>query len=307
MSDRPGIWLPDEPTVPDDLRASADIELRYEDIAQDGRVMLLAMPHTVGMVVWRNLLEKHQGARAAMRAGMIPVLTRLVAEGTDTTLSVRKPTHFTGCYQLAHSVDAAGEVNRLVLNIWTRGEGTIGRTYGPPPANAGQQAPIGRVFAEHVFTRLFAPPAERKVLRIDVPGMPPVPPDRYDWQPHEALLEPPPGATLLDDALVPDDVAMSFGLTHTDSNQHVNSLVYPSLFEEAALRRFGARGKSTAVLARTLEVAYRKPFFAGQRARIVLRAYEYEGKLGAAGAYLPEPADVSQVGRAHAFLRMTFS
>src|SRR5205823_12900006 len=46
------------------------------------------------------------------------------------------------------------------------------------------------------------------------------------------------GARALDE-VAPDDFAETFGLVHTDSNHHVNSLVYIRLFEEAALRRFG--------------------------------------------------------------------
>ncbi len=304
---REDFWLPPEPDVPDSMRATASSHLRYEDIAQDGRVLLGALPHSVGLVVWQKLLQNHEGSRAAARAGIVSILSRLVVEGTDATLSVRKPVDFGGCFQFAHTVDAAGQVNRIVLNIWTHAEGIIGRTYGTPPADAGQRAPVGRVFAEHTFTKLFAPPAERKVLRVDVPGLPPVPPDRYDWHAPHALAVPPPGAVLLDAALVPDDIACAFGLAHTDSNQHVNSLVYPRLFEEAALRRLAARGRKTSLLARTLEVAYRKPFFAGQASRIVLQTYEHDGRLAAVGAFLPEPADLTQLARAHAFLRMTFS
>jgi hypothetical protein len=301
-------WFPPEPTVPDTMRAAASGHLRYEDIAQDGRVLLGALPHSVGLVVWQKLLEKHEGARAATKAGLIPILTRVVVEGEETTLSVRKPVEFSGCFQFGHVLDDAGAVNRIVHKIWTRGEGTIGRTYGPPPPRAGEMATVGRVFAEHTFTRLFAAPADRKVVRLDgIPGMPPVPPERYDSPAPMSLLSPPPGATLLHDALVPDDIALAFGLTHTDSNQHVNSLVYPRLFEEAALRRFAAHGRATSVLARTLEIAYRKPFFAGQRARIVLQTYEHAGRLAAIGAYLPEPADLGQLARAHSFIRMSFA
>lgn len=309
---RDDFWFPPEPDVPETMRAVASGHLRYEDIAQDGRVLLGALPHSVGLVVWQQLLEKHEGARAATKAGLIPILTRVVVEGEETTLSVRKPVEFSGCFNFGHVVDAAGAVNRIVLNIWTRGEGIVGRTYGPPPAGAGSRATVGRVFAEHTFTRLFAAPAERKVLRMDgIPGMPPVPPERYDSPAPMSLLSPPPGATLLHDSLVADDIALAFGLTHTDSNQHVNSLVYPRLFEEAALRRFAARGRETSVLARTLEITYRKPFFAGQRARIVLQAYEHAGRLGAVGAFMPEPEDgyidLTLLARAHAFIRMTFS
>jgi len=309
---REDFWFPPEPDVPATMRAAASGHLRYEDITQDGRVAIGALPLSVGLVVWQELLEKHEGARAATRAGLIPILTRFVVEGEETTLSVRRPVEFTGCFNFGHVVDSAGAVDRIVLNIWTRGEGIVSRTYGPPPANAGSRATVGRVFAEHTFTRLFAAPAERKVVRLDgIPGMPPVPPERYDAPAPISVLTPPPGATLIDDALVADEVALAFGLTHTDSNQHVNSLVYPRLFEEAALRRFAMRGRSTAVLARTLEIGYRKPFFAGQRARVVLQAYEHAGRLAAAGAFLPEPAsgpvDLAQIARAHSFIRMTFA
>ena len=53
---------------------------------------------------------------------------------------------------------------------------------------------------------------------------------------------------------------------HTDGNQHVNSLVYPRIFEELALRRHG----DPKILARAIELRWRKPFFAGDRATVAL-------------------------------------
>jgi hypothetical protein len=295
--------IPPEPEAP---RGEAVGDLRYEDIAQDGRVQLLALPQSIGLAVWSQLIERHDGAITAMRAGLIPILTKLVIEGEDTSLSVRRPFDMNGTFELAHTVDERGEVNRIFVNMWTRTLGVIGRTYGPPPANAGQKALVGRVFAEHTFTRLFAPPDQRRVTRLDVPGVEPVPPKRYaEWTPPEALLTLPDGATPLDDDLIADEVTLAWGLVHTDSNQHVNSLVYPLAFEEAALRRFAARGRSTVVLARRLEVAYRKPMFAGERARVWLRAYEHEGRLGAVGVFQPGDG-TGNVSRANAFVRMSF-
>ena len=75
------------------------------------------------------------------------------------------------------------------------------------------------------------------------------------------------GADALDRAS-PDETLIVFGLVHTDSNQHVNSLVYMRLFEEAVLRRFAALGLPEPVLARRLEIAYRKPCFAGDRMHV---------------------------------------
>ena len=61
-----------------------------------------------------------------------------------------------------------------------------------------------------------------------------------------------------------DPTPLPLGLAHTDANQHVNSLVYPRLFEEAVLRRLATLGKPTALLTRRAEVAFRKPAFAGE-------------------------------------------
>jgi hypothetical protein len=295
------------PPEPENPRGEALGDLRYEDIAQDGRVQLLALPQSIGLAVWSKLIERHEGAITAMRAGLIPILTKLVIEGEDTSLSVRRPFDMSGTFEMAHTVDERGEVNRIFVNMWTRTLGVIGRTYGPPPAGAGGKALVGRVFAEHTFTRLFAPPDQRRVTRLDVPGVEPVPPKLYrEWTPPESLLELPAGATWLDDTLLPDEVTLAWGLVHTDSNQHVNSLVYPLAFEEAALRRFAARGKSTQVLARRLEVAYRKPMFAGERARVWLRAFVgADGQPGALGVFQPG-SEAAEVGRANAFVRMSF-
>src|SRR5258705_9749410 len=106
---------------------------------------------------------------------------------------------------------------------------------------------VGRCYVEHVFPKLFAPKAERKVLRLDVPGAPAVPATRHVWVPPAALLELPEGATALDAELVADPAPAAFGLMHSDSNQHVNSLVYPRLFEDAALRRLAVHGVPTAL------------------------------------------------------------
>jgi acyl-CoA thioesterase FadM len=93
----------------------------------------------------------------------------------------------------------------------------------------------------------------------------------------------PEAAEALDADHVADATETCFGLEHTDSNQHVNSLVYPRLFAEAALRRLAAMGESRAVLVRELDIAYRKPSFAGDRVRVHQRMFRVGGKLGAAG------------------------
>ncbi len=115
----------------------------------------------------------------------------------------------------------------------------------------------------------------------------------------------PDGATLLDDSLRPDIVPIAFGLNHTDSNQHINSLVYPRLFEGAALRRLSTHGVPSKLLARHVEIAYRKPFFVGQIARIHLQAFDSDEGLGVVGCFTEEKD--STTAKAHCYIRMHFS
>ena len=295
--------IPPLPDVPDEQRAAGDVSLRYEDISQDGRVMLLAMPQAIGEV-WRRVLDDRGVAVAMREAGVVPILTRLTIEGGGGPISVRKRLRAEGRFQLAHTV-RDGSPDRILLNMWASLAGPKSRTHGPPPPGAGEMIPAGRVYAEHVFTRPFAPPDQRKVTRLDgIAGVPPVPEHRYDFVPVEVTAELPSGARALDDAPVVDPVPLVFGLVHTDSNQHVNSLVYPRLFEDALLRRAAATGRSTAsLLSRHVQLAYRKPCFAGDRMRIAVRLFELDGRLGAVGTFFP---DGTPEARPHAFARMIF-
>ena len=97
------------------------------------------------------------------------------------------------------------------------------------------------------------------------------------------MLELPAGASPLDDALLPDEAPLIFGLTHTDANQHVNSLVYIRLFVEAAQRRLATVGRPLKIRSRAVDIAYRKPCFAGDRVRSHLRLFDLSGDPGAAG------------------------
>jgi hypothetical protein len=294
-------WFPEPPDVPE--RAEGDSPLRYEDVSQDGRVMLLALPHTIGDVIWRKILTNHPLAKLG-RQGIVSILTRMVIDhgvgGAPGPVGVGKPLRADGRFQLAHTVDAQDAVDRLMLNMWCTAWGPRGRTFGPPPPGAGEPIAVGRVFAEHVLTRLFAPPHERKVLTL-AGGIPPA---RWPWRDHAAVLALPEGAAWLDEEFVADPAEIVFGLTHTDSNQHVNSLVYPRLFQDAALRRLAAKGLSAAVLAERLEIAYRKPCFAGTRAQILLRAFVQGEKPGAVGAFVSEAAPFA---RPHCVISMRFA
>lgn len=305
----------DAPALPDEQKTQSTAQFRYEDISQDGRVKLLSLPHALGAAVWQNLLAAHPLTRVVARQGMLPILSRIVVVGGGDSMAVHRPVDVSGCYQLAHTVAEngpdAGRVNRLILNMWISLVGTIGKTNGPPPPRAGERAFVGSVFAEHVITRPFAAAGERKVLRFpDGAGLPEIPVDRYVWPRPDALVTIPDGAEPLDATLLADPPPVVFGLTHTDSNQHVNSLIYPRFFEESALRRLDERQRGTRFLARHLEIAYRKPCFVGDRVQVWLQSFAWPEGTGAVGAFLPEGADGTDplaLRSAYCTLRMTFS
>jgi hypothetical protein len=296
------VSFPEEPDIPATQRAVAEARVRYEDISQDGRMTLLALPHSYGVSVWQMLLAEHPMTRPLQRSGVVPILTKLVMEGGEGPVSVRKPVEVHGGYRLGHTVDESGQANRILLEMWTRLYAPRSRTIGPPPPGAGERIRVGRCYAEHVFTRLFAPPEQRKVVRLEVPGIDLVPGERLRWRPAEEHLSPPEDAEPLEDAPSPDPSPVVFGLAHTDANQHVNSMVYPRLFEDAALRRLAERGVTAALLGRRVEVGYRKPCFAGERLRIVLRAFRLGDGYAVTGAFQADGA-----GKPHVTVRLLLS
>jgi hypothetical protein len=171
------------------------------------------------------------------------------------------------------------EVSRLFMNVWCEIRGVAGRLGRP---SSGELALAGTVFAEHTFTRLLAPPDQRKVTRLDVEGYPALPPVRHAAPAPTTAAEAPAGATWQGE-LAPDTQDYVFSLDQTDQNQHVNSLVYVQLFLEAVNRRLATMGKPLRVRTDAVDIAYRKPCFAGDRVRAHLRLFQHGTTLGAAG------------------------
>jgi hypothetical protein len=314
------LGFPAPPEIPDSRRASGQVPIRFEDITQDGRLALEGLAPAIGEVVWRKLLSGSSLLKAMQDLQAVPILTRMVIEGGNGPFSTIHPLEATGTYDLAHVVrdarpggDGGGgteDVERILIDMWIEATLPIGRNYGPPPARAGERATAGRFFAEHVLTRLFAPADQRKVTRLEEGGVVSHG-RRRAWVAPESVGTLPAGAVPLEDTLRVDPTPVAFGLAHTDSNQHVNSLVYPRLFEDAALRRFAAVGKlKPAVLARHVEAAFRKPCFAGECYAVALQAFTLDGQLGAVGAVVSEAGAASKealaAARPHCFVRMLF-
>jgi hypothetical protein len=299
--------LPPFAAVPADQQTSTKVFLNYEDITQDGRILLPAIVRTGGPVIWNGLVARHPAAPAMAATGTVPILSRVIAEGFRGPFGIAAPLVAEGGYQVAWA-GRGEEVERLMLVHWLSLRGPTGWVHGPRPSGAGEVVPAGRVVAEHVFTRLFAPPDQRKVRSLDLPGFPAVPEARYPLHDNAEILALPPGASPLEPALSPDACPLVFGMSHTDSNQHVNSLVYPRLFEEAAVRRFASLGVGKAtLLARSLDIGFRKPCFAGDRVRILLQAFRLEERWGIVGTLIAE-SDLAAPERArpHCYARMLF-
>ncbi len=282
----------------------AAVPLRFEDVTQDGRLVLEALPNAIGPTVFNGILRNDPGWRALFKNGIMPVLTRFLLEGTPGPFSAEGKADAEGTCRIARSDDG-----RFVLDVWVDLWAPIGRTYGRTPRQ-GERALAGRVAAEQVFTRPFAPEGERRVTTLDFDGAPEVTDTRPALPPPESIAILPEGAKPLEPARRADRTAVTFGLLHTDSNMHVNSLVYLRLFEEAALRRFVELGRGARWLGRAVDIAYRKPCFAGQAMRVVQQAFELDGRLGVTAMLVDEKDTVTGEAlaraRPHTYAQMLF-
>lgn len=272
---------PPAPVFPPDQASTSRAYIRYEDCAQDGRMMPTALPPQMS-ALWQNVISNHKGSRGSISQGVIPILTRLVLASENQPIRIDRMVEARSGFQLAHDLEN-GQVSRLFMNIWVDVWGMAGRV-GPRQVDAGEER-AGRVFAEHTFTRLFAPPDQRKVTSLPFEGSPEVPPDRYVAPPPKTAQEAPEGATWIDE-LAPDVVEAAFTLDQTDANQHVNSLVYVRTFLDATQRRLAAGNHALKLRTHAVDIAYRKPCFAGDRVRAHLRLFRLGDSLGAAGSII---------------------
>ncbi len=293
------------PPLPDAHKSRAEFGLRYDDLDLHGRLQCLAAAHSLGPAVWRAALTRHPIAPWCFKHMVLPILSRLLVERGDGPLAVRNPVECAGAMDLAHVPgDAPGSVDRIMLLMWVELTGPIATTNGPKPPNAGAPSPAGWVYAEHVLTAALAPPGERKVRRLGGEGVEPVPSRVYVAPPVADFATLPDGAVPLGGPF--EEAPFLFGLLHTDANLHVNSLVYLQLFEETALRRLAALGEREPRLARTFEVGYRKPFFAGERTSVRVQAFRRGETVGACGAFYPVDAAGALGPKASAYVRVVF-
>jgi hypothetical protein len=249
---------------------------RFEDIAMDGRLIPLAMPPMMSGL-WRDVLVDHPGATNAIKQGILPILTRLVMRSSGERIRVDRHVEALAGFELAHAPDG----DKLFMNVWARARGEAGRL-SRANAGSGELVLAGELFAEHTFTRILAPPGQRAVRELEVDGYPRVPDAVYAPPAATTAQDAPDGGRWLDE-LDADDCETVFTLDQSDSNQHVNSLVYIRVFLDAVNRRLAARGHVGKLRSTAVDIAYRKPCFPGDRVRCMLRLYELGAGLGVAG------------------------
>lgn len=284
MTDPPfDIHAPPIPDAADCPRFQARWSLRYEDVSQDGRLLVDGLPLAIGAVVWGQALVGSEVLAAMDRDRTVPILSRLVLLGGASPISAVRRVSGEGGYRLAHERDASGDVARIFMNAWVDVSADRARTHGGPIDAPPVAIHAGSVFAEHVFTRPFGPVEARKVTSLNLGGRAMVPAALHASARVEALLALPGAARAIDAELTAADAPFVFGRMHTDSNQHVNSLVYPRLFEEAVLTRVAQRAIGGDWLCRRLEIAYRRPCFAGESVRVWLRLARVDERLFAQG------------------------
>jgi len=274
---------PTAPVFPPGQSTTSERHLRYEDCTQDGRLIAVAVPPALA-ALWQTVLAQHPGARSASVAGVVPLMTRLTVSSVDQAIRVQRPVETVSGFELAHDRDAAGAVSKLFLNVWADVKAIPGRAGRGAPRPASRDLVIaGRAFAEHVFTRPFAPVDQRRVVSLaGVDGYPDLPATRYAQPAPGSAGEAPDGAAWLDE-LTPDAVDIVFTLDQTDANQHVNSQVYVRHFLAAVQRQLAAGGHPANIRSKAFDIAYRKPSFVGERVRAFVRLFALGDHLGGAG------------------------
>ena len=267
--------------VPSCCSRSADARVRPEHstqgprlisatrtVAQDGRLMPLAAAARDRARLWqRSVMREARPVRAQLdceRRDPDPDAAHARDARSADPRSIA-PFEIRAGFELAHAIDD-GDRAPAFHECVVRGRGMAGRI----GARASRHRLAARRAGCSPSTRsrgCSRRPMQRKVTQPRGRGLSGDPEARYEAPAPPPRSEAPAGATWPDELAI-DPTEIAFTLDQTDANQHVNSLVYIRVFLDAAQRRLAARRPpaQAAQLAR-VDIAYRKPSFAGDRVR----------------------------------------
>jgi hypothetical protein len=284
--------FPAEPDEDTSIAGRETSPVRYEDVSQDGRLRVEGIWWPTGRLLWNQGALGGRLFRLGREHGIRSVLTRVILEATEKQLEPRVPVEHT----LRYRFEAAegGGARRIFFNTWLATTAPVPDATGGLGVNAGAPDLVARAYGQRIFARLDRPPGERGITELPGPDFDPVPSHPGEWVEPESLLCVPDGAEPLEPSPRLDSARVVFGLSHTDSNQHVNFLSYPRFFEQAALGRLLDLGLGAVVMARRVELGYRRPCFAGDTHRVVLQAFRDRDTIGVAVA-LVDPTDGPEV------------
>jgi hypothetical protein len=289
--------LPHMPEVPAPQRIHDTVGLALEDLSEQRLVKLGGLARALEQVCWYRLLSGQPVSRLARNAALHASLSRLAFEGRGVPVQPETRLAAVGTFQYGHTLAADGRVDRRLLRLHTEL-----RLPEPPPGADGSDPDalvVGRIHTEHLLTA--ATPNGETPAGLDEFAFPDDGGTRFEWTAPSHVHAPPPNARRLDrEGRVGRTIV--FGPMHTDPRGRVRSLAFPRIFEEVALERFAALGQRVDVLAREVQLTYRKPCVAGQRVDVMLQAFERDGAPYAVGAFVPHGLD----RRPHCYVRMGF-
>jgi len=287
--------FPEPPDVAGVQLGTGHTRLRFEDVAQDGRLRLEGIWPAIGPILWGKM-EVAQALARLGAEGIRAILSYVQLDGGSDPISVRALCDQEVRWRIGHTADEHGAIQRLVFETWLISSAPRGVAGNPALPPVGEErVPVARAYGQHVFTKPAAAPGQHRVTALSDPLLTGLPGDAVRVVAASDLLRVPVDAELLDAAPRPHDAPTVFGLCHSDGNQHVNFLAYPRMVEEAALRRFVDLGVGARRLARRAEVSYRKPSFAGDSLRIVMQAFRTPGEICVVAAFVPEDGALGAV------------
>lgn len=234
---------------------SEEQPILFEDLTERCALKLTSLLRVGGEVHYR-LFERAVFDHSFRKAtGLASIIYRMELEATDTPLVLGSPATVYASVEPGHS----GSDDRT--RIISRGTVLIfGRSL-----ESREPVPAAKAEIHHVFTRPFAPPAERRVTRLDPRlGFNRSLPEReIEFIDPDTLLDAPEGFDRLDE----EDGEREphyWPYSNTDPNQHVHAMDYVGFAMTYATDRLARCERApTRYFFNRARIVYRRPFFTG--------------------------------------------